>query len=410
MGKRAEGKRMPVYEWVGKNPVGETLRGEMEAPDERVVRLKLSRQKITPTKIKPKGKSLLSGLKKKKVSPKELVIFTRQLAAMLDAGLPLVQGLESLANQQKNPYFKEVIFKIKQMVEEGTPFAEALRQYPKIFDRFYYYMVSSGEASGNLDLALNRLAIYIEKALALKSKVKKAMIYPCIILVVTTLVLSIIMIFVVPTFEKMFAEMGHALPLPTQIVVEISRMTKKYFPYFLVGVVAGVFLLKRYYRTERGRAQIDSLLLKLPLFGELFRKVAVARFARTLGTLIASGVSIIEALNIAAKTAGNVIVEKAIYDVRQSVQEGQSIAEPLARSGIFPYMVIQMVSVGESTGVLETMLNKVADFFEEEVDNVVDALAQMIEPIMIVFLGGVIGGIIVSLYLPIFQMGNVVGG
>ena len=208
----------------------------------------------------------------------------------------------------------------------------------------------------------------------------------------------------------MFGEMGQALPLPTQLVIEMSRLTKKYFPYFFVGVVVLAFLLKRYYRTERGRAQIDALLLKLPLFGDLFRKVAVARFSRTLGTLIASGVSLIEALNIAAKTAGNVIVERAINHVKQSVQEGQSIAEPLAKSGIFPYMVIQMVSVGESTGVLETMLNKVADFFEEEVDNVVDALAQMIEPIMIVFLGGVIGGIIISLYLPIFQMGNIVGG
>lgn len=400
---------MPVYEWIGKTPTGETVRGELEAPDERIVKVRLSRQKITPIKIKPKGKGLLS-LKKRKVSAKEVVIFTRQLSAMLEAGLSLVQALDSLANQQKNPYFKEVIFKIKQMVEEGTPFAEALKHYPKIFDRFYYYMVSAGEASGNLDLSLKRLAGYIEKALALKSKVKKAMIYPSIILVVTAIVLSIIMIFVVPTFEQMFSEMGHSLPLPTQVVVELSRLTKKYFPFFLGGIVGALILIKKYYQTDKGRAQIDALLLRLPLFGELFRKVAVARFSRTLGTLISSGVSLIEALNIAAKTAGNVVVEQAINQVRQSVQEGQSIAEPLSKTGIFPYMVIQMVSVGEATGGLEGMLEKVADFFEEEVDNVVDSLAQMIEPIMIVFLGGVIGGIIVSLYLPIFQMGNVVGG
>ena len=402
---------MPVYEWVGKTFSGETVKGTLEASDERIVRIHLRRQKIIPVKIRPKGTGLLARLTTpKKVKAKEVVIFTRQLAAMLEAGLPLVQALEALANQQKNAYFREVIFKIKQMVEEGTPFAEALNQYPKIFDRLYYHMVSAGEASGNLDLTLKRLAVYMEKALALKGKVKKAMIYPAIVLVVTVIVLTIIMVFVVPTFEKMFSEMGHALPLPTQIVIEMSRLTKKYFPFFLGGLVGLVFLLRRYYRTERGRLQIDALLLKLPLFGNLLRKVAVARFARTLGTLISSGVSIVDALSIAAKTAGNLVVERAIYDVRQGVKEGQPIAEPLAKSGIFPYMVIQMVSVGEASGTLENMLNKVADFFEEEVDMTVDALSQMIEPVMIVFLGGVIGGIIISLYLPIFKLGEVVGG
>ncbi len=401
---------MPVYEWVGKTLSGDTVKGTLEASDERIVRIKLRRQKIIPVQIKPKGSGLLARLSTpKKVKAKEVVVFTRQLAAMLEAGLPLVQALDSLANQQKNPYFKEIIFKIKQNVEEGTPFAEALKQYPKIFDRFYYHMVSAGEASGNLDATLKRLALYMEKSLALKGKVKKAMIYPAIVLTVTTIVLAIIMVFVVPTFEKMFGEMGQALPLPTQIVIEMSRLTKKYFPFFLVGTVVLVFLLKRYYRTERGRLQIDALLLKLPLFGNLLRKVAVARFSRTLSTLISSGVSIIDALTIAAKTAGNVVVEKAIYQVRQGVKEGQSIADPLAKSGIFPYMVIQMVSVGESTGVLEKMLDKIADFFEEEVDMTVDALSQMIEPVMIVFLGGVIGGIIVALYLPIFKLGSVVG-
>ncbi len=401
---------MPVYEWVGKTLSGDTVKGTLEASDERIVRIKLRRQKIIPVQIKPKGSGLLARLSTpKKVKAKEVVVFTRQLAAMLEAGLPLVQALDSLANQQKNPYFKEIIFKIKQNVEEGTPFAEALKQYPKIFDRFYYHMVSAGEASGNLDATLKRLALYMEKSLALKGKVKKAMIYPAIVLTVTTIVLAIIMVFVVPTFEKMFGEMGQALPLPTQMVIEMSRLTKKYFPFFLVGTVIFVFLLKRYYRTEKGRLQIDALLLKLPLFGNLLRKVAVARFSRTLSTLISSGVSIIDALTIAAKTAGNVVVERAIYQVRQGVKEGQSIADPLAKSGIFPYMVIQMVSVGESTGVLEKMLDKIADFFEEEVDMTVDALSQMIEPVMIVFLGGVIGGIIVALYLPIFKLGSVVG-
>ncbi|HHI97224.1 MAG TPA: type II secretion system F family protein, partial [Thermodesulfatator atlanticus] len=294
---------MPVYEWVGKTLSGDTVKGTLEASDERIVRIKLRRQKIIPVQIKPKGSGLLARLSTpKKVKAKEVVVFTRQLAAMLEAGLPLVQALDSLANQQKNPYFKEIIFKIKQNVEEGTPFAEALKQYPKIFDRFYYHMVSAGEASGNLDATLKRLALYMEKSLALKGKVKKAMIYPAIVLTVTTIVLAIIMVFVVPTFEKMFGEMGQALPLPTQIVIEMSRLTKKYFPFFLVGTVIFVFLLKRYYRTERGRLQIDALLLKLPLFGNLLRKVAVARFSRTLSTLISSGVSIIDALTIAAKT------------------------------------------------------------------------------------------------------------
>ncbi len=402
---------MPVFEWVGRTPAGEIRKGTVEAPDERIVRLKLTRQKITPVKIRPKGQGFLASLgRPKRVKAKELVVFTRQLATMLDAGLSLVQALESLALQQKNLYFRDVLIKIKNAIEEGSPFAEAIKQYPKIFDNFYYYMVSAGEASGNLDATLARLATYMEKTLALKAKVKKAMIYPAVIIAVTSIVLGIIMVFVIPSFEKMFADMGQALPLPTLIVIQMSRIVKKYFLAGVASIVFFIFLLKRYYQTERGRLQIDSLLLRLPIFGNLFRKVAVARFARTLGTLITSGVSIIEALKIAAKTAGNVVVERAINDIRKGIQEGQSIADPLARSGIFPHMVIQMVAVGESTGVLEKMLHKVADFFEEEVDNVVDGMAQLIEPILIVFLGAVIGGIIISLYLPIFKMGDIVAG
>ncbi|AEH44034.1 Type II secretion system F domain protein [Thermodesulfatator indicus DSM 15286] len=402
---------MPVYEWVGKNPAGEIVKGTLEAPDEKIVRIKLRRQKITPVKVKAKGSGFLARLSTpKKVKAKEIVVFTRQLAAMLEAGLPLIQALDSLAHQQKNPYFKEVVFKIKKAVEEGTPFSEALKQYPKIFDKFYFHMIEAGESSGNLELSLKRLATYMEKNLALKAKVKKAMIYPSIVLFVTVVVLSIIMLFVVPTFEKMFSEMGKALPLPTQIVIEASRLTKTYFPFFIGGTIISVFLLRQYYRTEKGRLHIDALLLKLPLFGNLFRKVAVARFSRTLSTLIMSGVSIIDALTIAAKTAGNVVVERTINQVRQAVQEGQSIADPLSKSSIFPYMVVQMVTVGEASGTLEKMLDKVAEFFEEEVDNTVDAMAQMIEPVMIVFLGVVIGGIIVSLYLPIFKLGEVVAG
>ncbi len=399
---------MPVYEWTGRTPTGELEKGVMEAPDERVVRLHLTREKIVPVEIKPKTKKFAGIFTFKKVKPKEIAIFTRQLGTMLEAGLSLVQALDSLAIQQENPYFKEIITNIKNAIEGGSSLADALKQYPKIFDSLYYHMIDAGEASGNLDDALIRLATYMERSLALKAKVKKALIYPGVILFVTSVVLSIIMIFVIPTFEKLFSEMGQSLPLPTQIVIHMSKIIKKYFLVFIGCVGVFIFLLKRYYQTPKGRYYIDALLLKVPIFGMLFRKVAVARFARTLGTLIASGVSILDALKIAAKTAGNVVVENAITQARKSIQEGESIAEPLAESGIFPHMVIQMVAVGESTGVLEKMLHKVADFYEDEVDTLVESLAQMIEPVLIVFLGFVIGGIIISLYLPIFKMGEVI--
>ncbi len=400
---------MPVYEWTGRTPTGEIQKGVIEAPDERVVRLHLVREKIVPVEIKPKTEKSWGIFRFKRVKPKEIAIFTRQLSTMLEAGLPLVQALDSLALQQENPYFREIVINIKNNIEGGSSLAETLKQYPKIFDSLYCHMVDAGEASGNLDETLSRLANYMERALALKAKVKKALIYPGVILFVTTVVLSIIMIFVIPTFEKLFSEMGQSLPLPTQIVIHMSRLIKRYFLVFIGCIVFSIFLIRRYYRTTKGRYHIDALLLKMPIFGILFRKVAVARFARTLGTLIASGVSILDALKIAAKTAGNVVVENAITQTRKSIQEGQSIAEPLAESGIFPHMVIQMVAVGESTGVLEKMLHKVADFYEEEVDILVESLAQMIEPILIVFLGIVIGGIIISLYLPIFKMGEVIG-
>ncbi len=329
---------------------------------------------------------------------------------MIDAGLPLVRGLEILASQQENPTLKKMLTQIKTDVESGSTFAEALKKYPKHFDRLYCNMVAAGEIGGILDEVLRRLSDYMEKAQALKAKVKSAMTYPIIVLAISTLVLSIILLFVIPTFAKMFADFGSALPLPTQIVINLSNFVKSYFLVMVALGIVFVFLFKKYYSTQKGRFTVDRLLLKAPVFGPLIRKVAVAKFARTLGTLINSGVPIIEALNVAAGTAGNKVIEETIKNVKASISEGRSIAQPLMNSKIFPSMVVQMISVGETTGALDAMLNKIADFYDEEVDAAVDALTSMIEPFMIVFLGGTIGGIIIAMYLPIFKMADVVSG
>ncbi|WP_297056637.1 type II secretion system F family protein [Thermosulfurimonas sp.] len=401
---------MPIYQWVGKTLSGEVRRGEMEAPDVKIVEARLRRLQVIPIKITERKQSVLARFQRKKVGGKELTIFTRQLATMLESGLPLVQALEALSSQQKNPYFQEVIRKIKTSVEGGSSFAEALREFPKVFDELYIQMVNAGEAGGNLDSILKRLATYQEKILALKSKIKHAMMYPVVIILVTIVVLSIIMVFVIPKFAQMFAEAGQALPLPTQIVIAASNLTKRFFPFFVLGVVGLIFLIKQIYRTEKGRYQIDKLLLRLPVFGELLHKSAIARLTRTLSSLIASGVPLLQGLSIAGKVSGNRVIERVVEEVRLSVSEGQSIAEPMAISGYFPHMVTQMVAVGEATGALEQMLDKVADFYEDEVDRTVDTLSTLIEPVLIVFLGGIIGSIIISLYLPIFKLASVAGG
>ena len=401
---------MPVYQWVGKTLSGEVRRGEMEAPDARLVEARLRRLQIIPVKITERKQTFLSRFQRKKVGGKELAIFTRQLATMLESGLPLVQALEALASQQKNPYFQEVIRKIKTSVEEGSSFTDSLREFPGVFDELYCQMVSAGEAGGNLDEILKRLATYQEKILALKSKIKHAMMYPAVIVFVTIVVLSIIMVFVIPKFAQMFQEAGQALPLPTQIVIAASNITKRFFPFLVLGFVGVIFLIRWYYRTEGGRYKLDKLLLRLPVLGELLHKSAIARFSRTLSSLIASGVPLLQGLQIAGRVSGNRVIERVVEEVRFSVSEGQSIAEPMAVSGYFPHMVTQMVSVGESTGTLEQMLDKVADFYEDEVDRTVDTLSTLIEPVLIVFLGGIIGSIIVSLYLPIFKLASVVGG
>lgn len=401
---------MPVYTWVGKTLSGEVRRGEMEAADAKLVEARLRRLQIIPLKIEERKISGLARFRPKRVGGKELAIFTRQLATMLESGLPLVQALEALASQQKNPYFQEVIRKVKNSVQGGSSLAEALKEFPKVFDHLYCQMVEAGETGGNLDVILARLATYLEKIQAIKSKIKHAMMYPAVIVFVTIVVLSIILIFVIPKFAQMFAEAGQALPLPTQIVIAVSYLTKRYFPFFVLGLVVMALLLRRYYRTEKGRYRIDKLLLRLPIFGDLLHKSALARFSRTLSSLIASGVPLLQGLSIAGRVSGNRVIEKVVEEVRVSVAEGQPIAEPMALSGYFPHMVTQMISVGEATGALEQMLDKVADFYEDEVDRTVDTLSTLIEPILIVFLGGIIGSIIISLYLPIFRLASVVGG
>jgi type IV pilus assembly protein PilC len=403
---------MPIFVWEGLTRTGEKRKGELEAADEKTVGLILKRQKISPSKIKAKSKDLFENidLLQPKVTVKDLVIFTRQLSTMIDAGLPLIQGLEALATQQENKTFKKVLLTIKSDVESGATFADSLRKHPKQFDRLYCNMVAAGEVGGILDEVMNRLAAYMEKAQRLKRKVKSALTYPVIVLGIAGVVLAVILIFVIPVFQKMFADFGSALPAPTQMVIDLSEFVKSYFLAIIGGMVVAVFIFKKYYKTETGKRTVDRLLLRAPVFGPLLRKVAVAKLTRTLGTLINSGVSIIEALNVAAGTSGNKIVEEAIYKVRYSISEGRTIAQPLHESGIFPNMVVQMISVGETTGALDQMLNKIADFYDEEVDTAVDALTSMIEPFMIVFLGGTVGTIIIAMYLPIFKMAGALSG
>jgi type IV pilus assembly protein PilC len=402
---------MPTYTWEGKASKGAIKKGEMEAPSEAAVRIQLRQQNIIPTKISSKRKNINIGLPflKKKVKQRSIAIFTRQLATMVDAGLPLVQSLEILASQQDDKVFKEIIREIKEDVEAGSTFAGALKKHPATYNELYTNLVVAGEEGGILDTILNRLAVYIEKAEALKKKVKSALIYPATIFGVAIIVVMILMIFVIPVFETMFASAGQSLPLPTQITVTISKLVKKYIVVILPGVIIGFFLLRKYYQTEKGKTVVDRLLLKLPVFGSLFQKIAVARFSRTLGTLVSSGVPILDGLNIVSRTSGNKTIEGAILNARASIREGETIAEPLGRSGHFPPMVIQMIAVGESTGALDAMLSKIADFYEDEVDVAVGNLTSMLEPFLMMFLGVVIGGVVISMYLPIFNMANAVG-
>ena len=401
---------MPVYQWVGTNRKNEVQKGEMDAANENAVRSNLVRLKITPTKIKKKPKDLFENVSflQPKVKQADIILFARQFSTMIDAGLPIIQCLDILYTQQNNATFRKMLKEIKDAVEGGATLAEALKKFPKHFDDLFVDMIAAGEAGGILDAILRRLAAYMEKAAKLKAKVKGAMTYPIVTLIIAVLVLAVILVFVIPVFEEMFADFGGELPTPTRIVVAMSVMVKSKIVYIIIATIIFIIAYKKFYSTEKGRDVLDGMVLKLPVFGDLLRKVAVAKFTRTMGTMLASGVAILEALDIVAKTAGNRTVEKAIYDVRSGIAEGRTMADPLSESGVFPAMVCQMISVGESTGALDAMLEKIADFYDEEVDQAVENLTSLIEPFMLVFLGVTIGGLVVAMYLPIFKMAGAI--
>ena len=401
---------MPVYLWEGKNRNNQIQKGELDVPSEDAVRAHLSRLKIVPSKIKKKPKDLLENVAflQPKVKEKDVIVFARQFSTMIDAGLPIIQCLDILQAQQENVTFKKMLKTIKEAVEGGTTLADSLKKYPKQFDNLFINMVAAGEAGGILDVILKRLAGYMEKAARLKRKVKGAMVYPAITIFVAVVVVAIILIFVIPVFQDMFAEFGSTLPGPTLIVIAMSNFVKSKIHWIIIGIILFAIAFRKYYGTEKGRLVIDSIALKAPVFGILLKKVAVAKFTRTMGTMLSSGVAILEALDIVAKTSGNRVVENAIYNVRSGIAEGRTMADPLQASGVFPAMVCQMIAVGESTGALDAMLEKIADFYDEEVDQAVENLTAMIEPMMIIFLGVVVGGLIISMYLPIFKMAGAV--
>jgi type IV pilus assembly protein PilC len=397
---------MPEFKWKGKDASGSEQSGIMTADSSEAVRLHLRRQKITPVSIRKRFKDLqvtIPGLTNR-INERDIVVFTRTFSTMVDAGLPLVQCLEILAQQTENPVFSKAISDIGQSVESGSTYADALRKHPKIFDDLYCNMVEAGETGGILDTILNRLASYMEKSITLKRQVKSALVYPSVIISVAVGVVIFLMYAVIPVFANIFTSLGSSLPLPTKIVIAISGFVQDYILLLILGAI-GLWILIRYIRkTDKGAKVFDTMFLKLPVFGLLLRKVAVAKFTRTLGTLISSGVPILEGLEITAKTAGNKVIEEAVMKTRVSISEGKTISEPLAATDVFPPMVTQMIAVGESTGALDAMLDKIADFYDEEVDITVSNLTQMLEPMLMVFLGVSIGFIVVAMYMPMFKL------
>jgi len=401
---------MAVFTWEGRSTQGALQKGSIEAANEAMALLLLRRQNIQPALIKEKPKDLLANIAflQSKVKTKDLILFTRQLSTMIDAGLPLIQGVEILANQEPNKTFQKILNQIKTDVESGSTFADALKKHPKVFDNLYTNLVAAGELGGVLDIVLQRLAAYIEKNEKLKRKVKGALVYPSTILVIAVVVVLVMLVFVIPVFQDMFSSLGGQLPALTQGVVDLSAFLRRNCLFLIGAAVAVGFAFSRVKATDQGGYFFDKLFLKLPIFGLLLRKVAVARFSRTLGTMISSGVPILDGLDIVAKTSGNRIVEEAIMITKMSISEGKTIAEPLSKSGVFPSMVCQMVAVGESTGALDSMLIKIADFYDEEVDASVDALTSLIEPMMMIFLGGTVGTMLAAMYLPIFKMAGAI--
>lgn len=397
---------MPAYVWKGKTRRGVATSGERVADSKDAVIALLRREQVLVTSIKEKGKELAFPKLGGGIKAKDIAIFTRQFSVMIDAGLPLVQCLEILGGQQDNESFKKVLLGVRQDVEGGSSLADAMKKHPRAFDDLFTNMIAAGEAGGILDTILKRLAVYIEKAVKLRAQVKSAMIYPVAVISIAGLVVGVILWKVIPTFAAMFAGLGAQLPLPTRICIAASNWFVRLLPFLVIGGIAMVTTIRRYYATHRGRRVIDSLLLKVPVMGMLLQKISVARFCRTLATLMSSGVPILDGLEITAKTSGNAIIEDAIMTVRKSVEGGQTLAQPLKATEVFPSMVVQMISVGEQTGALDTMLSKIADFYEDEVDQAVANLMTLMEPILILFLGTTVGGIVISMYLPIFDLIN----
>lgn len=402
---------MATFVWTGKTRQGAAEKGEIAAKTREEAAGLLRRQNIMVASVKPKGgdwKNIQIG-SGPAIKDKDIVIFTRQFSTMIDAGLPLVQCLEILGSQTENKTLAKAVDTVRADVEGGSTYADALKKHPKIFDNLYVNMVAAGEAGGILDTILNRLAKHIEKHAKLKSQIKSAMVYPAVVVFVAIIIIGVLMVFVIPIFAQMFEDFGGELPGPTQIVVAASDFCKAYFIQTIIGVIIFWKVMKRIYKTTRGQRIMDRTFLALPVMGDLIRKASVSNFTRTLGTLISSGVPIMDGLVIVAKTSGNKIVEEAIMASRQSISEGKNLSDPLAKSGVFPPMVCQMIAVGETTGALDTMLEKIADFYDDEVDSAVSALTSMLEPMLMVFLGIVIGFIVIAMYLPIFQMGDTVG-
>lgn len=402
---------MPTFVFKGKNRLNEVISGEREATDREALRQILRREQVIMTSAKEKGREISIpklGRTKKKVAPKELAIFTRQFSVMIDAGLPLVQCLEILAEQQPNDFFKEVLRQVRQDVEEGGTLASSMTKHPKVFDALYTNMVDAGETGGVLDIILQRLATLIEKVVKLKRSIISASIYPAAVVLIAIGAVALIMVVVIPQFEMIFQGLlgpGKSLPLPTRVVMAISSFLAGWGGLMtLISLIATAIGVRQYYKTTKGKYQIDGMLLKLPIFGDIIRKIAVARFSRILSTLLASGVPILQSLEITARTAGNAIIEEGIVKVRDGVERGETFVEPLKASQVFPSMVNQMIGVGEQTGAMDAMLSKIADFYEDEVDAAIADLLAMIEPALIGFLGITIGGIVISMYLPLFTL------
>jgi type IV pilus assembly protein PilC len=400
---------MATFAFSGRTRSGENVSGErigdtMDAVVAALKREQIQVTRIQPTQAKAGAAAAARKLKAKSVPAKNLAVFTRQFSVMIDAGLPLVQCLDILGNQEEHKYFAQVILQTRTDVEGGMSLAEAMKRHPKCFDGLFCNMIAAGEAGGILDTILKRLAVYIEKAVKLKSQVQSAMIYPVAVIVIACVVIGVILWKVIPTFATLFAGLGAELPLPTRVVIALSNNLVRFMPFIIVGIVAGGWAFRAYYGTEKGRRVIDAVSLKLPILGPILRKIAVARFCRTLSTLMASGVPILDGLDITARTSGNAIIEDAILQTRKSIERGETIAAPLKETKVFPSMVCQMISVGEATGALDTMLSKIADFYEEEVDVAVEGLLTLLEPVMIAFLGGAVGGIVIAMYMPIFDL------